>query len=234
MKKKAIAVIPARAGSKGLIDKNIKMIAGLPLIAHTIIEAKKCSLFDVIHVSTDSKQYAEIASRYGADVPFLRSEEYSRDESSTWDAVKYVVEMYYKIGYEFEYICVLQPTSPLRDAEDICGAFRDMTEKDASCIVSVCQMEHSPFICGKLQDDLSMQSFFENDVWNVPRQELPVFYRINGAIYLLKKEALYKETIYDSKTYAYVMKKNKSIDIDEIDDFMIAELLLRQKEISER
>lgn len=115
---KNIAVIPARSGSKGLKDKNIKELNGKSLLAQSIEAAQESGRFDTIHVSIDSEYYAEIAKKYGADVPFLRSAELASDTSSTWDTVRFVLEEYTKLGKEFDTITVLQPTSPLRTAED--------------------------------------------------------------------------------------------------------------------
>ena len=111
---KNLAIIPARSGSKGLKDKNIKNLAGKPLLAYAINAAIDSGLYDTVHVSTDSEIYADIAEKNGADVPFLRNAETATDTSSTWDAVKYVLQEYEKQGKTFDVITVLQPTSPLR------------------------------------------------------------------------------------------------------------------------
>ena len=118
-----IAVIPARSGSKGLKDKNIKELCGKPLLAYSVEAALKTGIFDRVHVSTDSTVYQQIAVKYGADVPFLRSSEMSSDIASTWDAMRYVLSEYQNIGEKFDTITVLQPTSPLRKDEDILGAY---------------------------------------------------------------------------------------------------------------
>ena len=104
-----IAVIPARSGSKGLKDKNIKELCGKPLLAYSVEAALKTGIFDRVHVSTDSTVYQQIAVKYGADVPFLRSSEMSSDIASTWDAMRYVLSEYQNIGEKFDTITVLQP-----------------------------------------------------------------------------------------------------------------------------
>lgn len=119
---RAIAIIPARSGSKGLKDKNIKELNGKPMMAYTIEAANSCGIFDCVHVSTDSEKYANIARKYGADVPFLRGDELSGDNSSSWNFVRYVLFMYSKLGIEYDLFSLLQPTSPLRTAEDINNA----------------------------------------------------------------------------------------------------------------
>ena len=123
---KNIAIIPARSGSKGLKDKNIRNLNGRPLLAWTIEAAVRSGEFDEIMVSTDSEAYAEIARRYGADVPFLRSPATATDTASSWDTVAEVLENCRERGSTFDTFCLLQPTSPLRNAEDIRNAYRDI------------------------------------------------------------------------------------------------------------
>lgn len=224
---KNIAIIPARSGSKGLKDKNIKELNGKPLLAYSIEAAKQSEIFDVIHVSTDSLQYAQIAKMYGADVPFLRNSITSTDHASTWDAVRFVLEEYEKQGQKFDTLTVLQPTSPLRTAEDLLGAFSFFQAKHANMISSVCEMEHSPLWSNTLPDNLSMEDFEDEKIALLPRQSLPVYYRENGAIYILKTKYLLSEkNIYKNKCFAYIMEKEHSIDIDGELDFLIAQTIM--------
>ena len=149
---KNLAIIPARSGSKGLPDKNIKNLCGKPLIAHTIAAANDSGCFDEVMVSTDSEKYAGIARQWGASVPFLRSEATSTDQASSWDMVEEVLCNYEKAGRYFDTFCLLQPTSPLRTSEDIRGAYRLFEDKASFAVVSVCEAEHSPLWCGHLPD----------------------------------------------------------------------------------
>ena len=225
---RVIAIIPARSGSKGLKDKNIRELAGKPLLAYSIEAAQKSKIFDIIHVSTDSEKYAQIAIEYGADVPFLRSAETSTDSASTWDVVKNVLGQYEKFGEQFDMVVVLQPTSPLRTAMDIQGAFRFFRDKKANMISSVCEMEHSPLWSNILPEDLSMENFESEEVAYLPRQCLPTYYRENGAIYMLKTDFLYSTNqIYKNKCFAYIMEKSHSVDIDCELDFVIAECVMK-------
>lgn len=226
---KNIAVIPARSGSKGLKDKNIKMLSGKPLLAYSVEAALKSGKFDTVHVSTDSKEYAEIAREWGAEVPFLRNAEMSSDTASTWEAMRYVLKEYEKKGYVFDTITVLQPTSPLRTAQDIQGAFSFFRKKQANMISSVCEMEHSPLWSNVLPEDFSMENFEDENLAFLPRQSLPTYYRENGAIYIVKTEHLFLEkNIYKKKCYAYLMQSSHSVDIDNELDFMIAETVMKQ------
>lgn len=228
MKKNNLAIIPARSGSKGLKDKNIKELNGKPLLAYAILAAQESELFDAIHVSTDSVEYADIAKKWGADIPFLRNQETSVDNATTWDAVKYVLSEYSKRGQTFDTVTVLQPTSPLRTAYDIKNAFHFFEEKKANMISSVCEMDHSPLWSNTLPEDLSMTEFEDEQLTYLPRQALPTYYRENGAIYILKvAHLLNAKNIYKDKCFAYIMKPLHSIDIDCELDFWIAETIMK-------
>lgn len=223
---KKIAIITARSGSKGLKDKNIKELKGMPLLAYTVKAAKESGIFDVIHVSTDSEVYADIARKYGAEVPFLRSGQNASDTAGSWDVVREVLEKYEEVGKTFELAVLLQPTSPLRDAKCIQEAYRLLEEKKADAVVSVVEEEHSPLLSNVLPDDLSMKGFIRAEA-NCPRQQMPVYYRLNGALYMVKTSMLTENfDLYKEGCFAYIMPKEKSIDIDTIWDFKMAELLM--------
>ncbi len=226
---RSIAIIPARSGSKGLPDKNIKLLHGKPLIGYAIEAAEQSNLYDCIHVSTDSEQYAQIAREAGADVLFLRSEELSSDTAGSWDVVRWVLAQYAARGQEFDMVTLLQPTSPLREAEDIRQAYRIFTEKSADAVVSVCEMDHSPLWSNTLPEDGCMNGFL-NRAANAGRQSLPTYYRINGAIYMLQTGLLAEGApgLYHEGTYAYVMPKERSVDIDDEMDFEIAHVLMKK------
>jgi CMP-N,N'-diacetyllegionaminic acid synthase len=227
---KNLAIIPARSGSKGLKDKNIKLLNGKPLLAYTIEAAKESGVFDEIMVSTDSKEYAYIAKQWGANVPFLRSEEKSNDTASSWDVVKEVIEKYRDLGTEFDTVALLQPTSPLRTSNNIIEGYNLMKEKEANFVVGVCEMEHSPLWANTLPENLSMANFIRPEFLEIPRQKIPKYYRINGALYIVKVDYLMKSSyIYEDGSYALVMKKEDSIDIDDQVDFTIAEILISKR-----
>lgn len=221
---KNLAIIPARSGSKGLKDKNIKMLGGKPLIAYTILAAIESGLFDEIMVSTDSLEYSKIALEWGAKVPFLRKEELANDDTSSWDVVKSVIAEYNLIGKEFETIALLQPTSPLRDSKDIINGYSLFNEKNANAVISVCEADHSPLWMNILPNDFSMKGFIKPEIAQLNRQSIPKYYLINGAIYILKTDYLMGNLdLYSNKSYALVMDKLKSIDIDDNLDFIYAE-----------
>ena len=156
---KTIAIIPARSGSKGLKDKNIADICGKPLIYYTISAALESKCFDTVMVSTDSEEYAKVSIRCGAEVPFLRSEEMSRDTSGTWDAVREVLTQYKNLGQKYDYVAVLQPTSPLRTKEDIQKAYDMLQNENTNSVVSVTETEHPIQWCFKLDNTRSLSEF---------------------------------------------------------------------------
>lgn len=224
---KNIAIIPARSGSKGLKDKNIKLLNGKPLLAYTIEAAKESGLFDEIMVSTDSKVYGEIAKKYGANVPFLRNDSLSNDTASSWDVVKDIIERYKHLGFSFSTVALLQPTSPLRSSKDIIKGYEVLRKKDANLVVGVCEADHSPLWSNVLSEDHSLIDFINPEIVNLQRQSIPKYYRINGALYIVKVEHLMSSSnIYEYKSFATLMKKENSIDIDDQFDFDIAEVLM--------
>lgn len=224
---KNIAIITARSGSKGLKDKNIRILNGKPLIAYTIEAAIKSGMFDEIMVSTDSKEYASVAIKYGAKVPFLRTKKNSDDNASSWDVVKEVVKKYKDMGKEFNTVCMLQPTSPLRIAEDIVNGYKLFNEKKADTVIAVCETQHSPLWSNTLDESNCMKGFISDDILNCPRQKLQQYYRINGALYIRKISTLYNEgNMYDCNCYAYVMPRERSVDIDTMLDFRIAQAMM--------
>ncbi len=225
--KKIIAIIPARSGSKGLRDKNIKPLNGKPLIAYTIEAACESRMFDRVLVSTDSEGYADVARAYGAEVPFLRSMENATDQAGTWDVVREVLS---RLDKKYDVVVVLQPTSPLRGAHDICSAVNFFFERDADTVASVCEMAHPLFWCNTLPDDLSMENFVSQDVRGFPRQQLPKSYTLNGAIYVCRTSVLDRLDFYSARSYAYVMTQASSIDIDSLLDFKYADLVLKMRE----
>ena len=224
---KNIAIIPARSGSKGLHDKNIKDLCGKPLIAYSIEAAMQSKEFDEIMVSTDSPAYANIAQEWGATVPFLRSKETSSDTASSWEMVEEVLNNYKKKGVSYDTFCLLQPTSPLRTADDIKGAYDLYKRKAKFAVVSVCEAEHSPLWCGHLPDTNEFIGFIDSDAMK-QRQATQKYYRLNGAIYIVNTSKFQKDKyLYQEGSYAYIMEQKHSIDIDNEFDFNMASILMQ-------
>ncbi len=226
---KNIAIITARSGSKGLPDKNIKQLNSLPLIAYSIKAAADSGVFDTIMVSTDSDEYAEVAKRFGAQVPFLRSKDNSDDNASSWDTVIEVLNNYAKMNMRFDTMCLLQPTSPLREADDIVNGYNLFNEKNADSVTAVCETDHSPLWCMQLDDSLSLKEYNKKSL-DLPRQKLARYFRINGALYIRKID--YSDNtikLLKNNDYAYIMPKERSIDIDNEMDYKMAEWFLNSK-----
>ena len=220
-----IAIITARSGSKGLPNKNILPLDGKPLIAHTIIAAKESGMFDTVMVSTDSEEYAAIAREWGAEVPFLRSEENSSDKAGSWAVVREVLDEYKKRGEEFDTLTLLQPTSPLRNAEDIRNAYKLMEEKGAHSVVSVSEALVSPLSCYIIPPDLCMGDLV-NRANNTRRQD--TYHYVNGAIYTVRIDTFPEDNfIYDNTCYVYIMPEERSVDIDTALDFMLVETVIK-------
>lgn len=225
---KNIAIIPARSGSKGLKDKNIKLLNGKPLLAYSIEEAIKSKCFDTVFVSTDSKKYADIAKKYGAEVPFLRSKNNATDKSDAWSVVRETLDNYDKLGKRFDTFTYLQPTSPLRTSKDIKNAYKLYKELKANSIVSVCETEVSPLYCYKLPKNNLLSKVLNVENENKRRQDTGLYYNMNGAIYLSNVSNFIKTNdIYKNKCYAYVMNKKSSVDIDDELDFKFVESLIK-------
>ena len=211
-----LAVIPARGGSKRLPRKNIMEFDGKPLIAWTIEAAKSSRCISRVIVSTDDKDIADIAKEYGADVPFMRPIELAGDEVTSVEVVLHLLE---NLQENYDYIALLQPTSPLRTTEHIDRAFAELNGRNA--IVSVVKMEHPVEWCNELPTNNSMDRFISDSVCNKRSQDLPQRYRINGAIYIVKtSEFLKNNSLYTDKTIIYAMSRGRSLEIDTKEDFV--------------
>lgn len=230
--KKLIAIIPARSGSKGLKDKNIRQLNGKPLLAYSIKAAVESGLFDTVHVSTDSLEYADIAKFYGADEPFLRDKHNAGDASSSWDVVREVLRKYGEIGKEFDTCVLLQPTSPMRTAEDIKKAYCLFEKQKAKSLTSVTEVDHPVQWCFKLDNTCYMKDFADSPYKDCHRQELEKHYRENGAIYIVSTADIDNSAFdfYTDQCVAYVMDFWRSIDIDTLQDFIIAETVMKLQE----
>jgi CMP-N-acetylneuraminic acid synthetase len=226
--KKILAIIPARAGSKGLPGKNSKCLAGKPLIAWTIEAARGSRYIDEIVVSTDSHAIARLARKFGAEVPFMRPAPLAGDTAKMMDVVLHCLGFFQKNNDHYEIIVLLQPTSPLRRAADIDAGIELFIQKKAQAVLGVAECEHSPLWAATLPRDLNMKDFSPAAWQGRNRQALDTYYRINGALYVADSAFLQKNKSWVSaKTYAHIMSRARSIDIDTREDFIVAEAFLR-------
>lgn len=220
-----LAIIPARGGSKRLPRKNVLDLAGKPLIDWSIEAGLKSKYIDTIVVSSDDDEILDISIKFGATI-IKRPEELASDTATTFDAIKHAIE-----NIEiYDYIVLLQPTSPLRDEKHIDEAIELLETKKADAIVSICEMDHSPLWSNTLPEDNNMSSFLRDEILNKRSQDLEKYYRLNGAIYICKTEKLLEEKSFFLKNniFAYVMDRESSIDIDEEIDFKMAEFLIEE------
>lgn len=229
-KKKVIALIPARGGSKKLPYKNIRELAGKPLIAWTIQPALQSKFIDEVVVSTDSREIADISAKFGAHIPCIRPLELSGDNSKMMDVLFHCVDFFERKQKKFDILVLLQPTSPLRTVEDIDGGIDFFINKKAKAVIGVTENEHPVEWIGRIPDDLSMGNFLKKKAGVKNRQEFGANYRVNGSLYVADMGYLRKNNDwYGNHTYAYIMKQDHSVDIDNLVDFEFAEFLLNRR-----
>jgi N-acylneuraminate cytidylyltransferase len=219
-------VITARGGSKGLPGKNIKELCGKPLIAYSIDVARAFTSDENICVSTDSEEIKRVVEAYGLKVPFIRPDYLATDTATSNDVLVHAVNYYKGQNREYRKLCLLQPTSPLRTAEDVKGAM-DLYRDDIDMVVSVVKSHAPAVLC---QDD---EEGFVQLVYNkkaLGRQQLPDMYEYNGAVYVMNVSSLLEKGMGGfSKRVKYVMSKEHSVDIDDIYDFYQVESILKNR-----
>ena len=223
-----LAIIPARGGSKRLPRKNVLDLCGKPLIAWTIEAAKKSKYIDEVIVSSDDNEILEISEIYGASI-LRRPIELSGDTATTFDAIKHSIENTQK----YDYIILLQATSPLRDEKHIDEAIELLEFKNANAVISVSEMNHSPLWSNTLDDSLSMSNFLKDGIINKRSQDLEKYYRLNGAIYICKTDKLLEEESFFLKEniFAYKMPQKQSIDIDTNLDLLVAKVIIGERNL---
>lgn len=226
-----IAIIPARGGSKGLPRKNIKLLNGKPLIAYTIEAALRSQKVSEVIVSTDCEEIAKIAREYGAKVPFMRPDFLATDTATSLDVYKY---MFDRLEEERNTIInrfiVLQPTSPLRTNVHIDEAITLFEEKKAYSVISFCKEEHPVFWHKFIDNSGRFEDVFTGD-YIKNRQEIKPTYFPNGAIYIFNKAVLSTGKYYTNQSYAFVMNRWSSVDIDTIEDFEYADFLIQKSKL---
>lgn len=223
-----LAIVPARGGSKGLPGKNIRLLAGKPLIAHTIEAALEAKSITRVICSTDSEEIAAVAKDAGAEVPFLRPADLAQDNSMAIDNYIFTVDRLIAEGMPVDEYCVLLPTAPLRTAYDIDQAASIFHEKAADSVISFYPAPHPVQWYHIIDEQGVLRKYFIGDINSLAnRQDEEATYLPNGAIYIFRHQIL-KTTrrYYTDRTYPYLMPANRSVDIDTIDDFDYANFLL--------
>ncbi len=231
--KKIIAIIPARAGSKGLPGKNIRNLCGKPLISWTIESALESKYIDTVVVSTDSEEIAKISHFFGATVPFIRPVELATDDAKTFDVLMHALEHYAKLqNKSFDYLILLEPTSPLRERYDIDLALEKLlNHPTAQAIVSISRTEsQNPEFLLKIRDDESLVGFCNKQLGTKRRQEIDNVYFLEGSIYISEINSLIlNKSFFHERTIGIVVPKWKSLEVDDFDDFVMIEALMNKR-----
>lgn len=226
-----LGIVTARSGSKRLPGKNVRDLCGKPLFAWSVLAALGCSRVDKTIVSTDSEEYRQIAIENGAECSWLRSQKLGADDTSSAEVVRDVLN---RLGDEkdrYRGLVLLQPTSPLRTAEDITAAISLREKCNAPAAVSVSEAECPPAWMGKLGNDLLMDNFVQPQFCGLRSQDLGTWYRLNGAVYVIGiAEFLAENSFIPKGTVAYCMPRERSVDVDVAFDFELASLLMSRQQ----
>jgi CMP-N,N'-diacetyllegionaminic acid synthase len=220
---KILGIIPARGGSKTIPRKNVKVLAGKPLIAWTIEAARKSQYLDRLILSSEDAEIIEVAREWGCEVPLLRPVELAQDDTPGIEPVIHAINT---IGEKFDYIVLLQPTSPLRTVKDIDDCIRYCIQEDAQVCVSVCAVDKNPYWMHTLDESQRLCPLMPEGRSIERRQDLPPVYAENGAIYVAKTEfILKKKNFVTEETLSFIMPAERSLDIDNEMDFLYCELI---------
>jgi CMP-N,N'-diacetyllegionaminic acid synthase len=224
-----LAIIPARGGSKGLPGKNIRPLLGKPLLAYTIEAAKNSRLITDIVISTDDEEIAGTAVKFGARLPFMRPANLASDNSLAIETYMYTIEKIARDSRkQIDAFVVLQPTSPLRTSGDIDAAISLFIERKADSVVSYTEEAHPVNWHKYISQDMSFENIFTDRIAN--RQEYRKSYFPNGAIFVYRYNLIRSGNLYSRNSFAYIMPRDRSVDIDTMQDFDYAEFLLLKQE----
>ena len=213
---RVLALIVARGGSKGLPRKNVKIAGGRPLIAWTIEAALAARAVGSVVLSSDDEEIMAVARDWGCEVPFVRPSELATDQATSMDVVRHALSLL----PAYEFVMLLQPTSPMRTGADIDAAFELMLARNAPSCVSVTEVEQSPYWMYRVEPDDRLASLLPPPPRASRRQDLPVVHTLNGAIYLARVDWLLAQGGFVNEgTVGYQMPRERSIDIDTADDF---------------
>ena len=223
--KSVLAIIPARGGSKGIPRKNIRMLAGKPLIAWTIEEAKKSKYIDRLILSSEDDEIIKVAKEWGCEVPFVRPAELAQDDTAGIEPVLHALNT---LKEKYDYVVLLQPTSPLRSVDDIDGCIETCLSSNAPSCVSVTEVNQHPYWMYTVNEENCLVPLIQQLKTPSCRQDLPPLYTLNGAVYVAECEFLKRNRVFMTQsTKAYVMLKEYSLDIDADIDLNVCEILMR-------
>ncbi len=234
--KRVLALVPARGGSKGLPRKNILPLDGRPLVSYPIMTARGSRYVDRVIISTDDAEIADVARQHGCDVPFLRPAELASDTAPSFAFMQHAIEFLHAQGDVYDYLLLLEPTSPLTESADVDRALErlDAHRDTADAIVGVCKVEAThPVFCARVNEAGVLVPYARED-WKTPyrRQDIPDLFFFEGSLYISDVQVLLREGGFlHSRTMPYVVPRWKSIEIDEAFDMAIVETTLQHLDI---
>jgi len=224
-----LGIIPARSGSKSIKNKNIKPLKGRPLMAWSIKAGLACKKIDKVIVSTDSKEYGQIAGTYGVET-IIRPNNLANDKTPTIPVLQHAVREIEKQGEKVDIVVLLDPTSPLRQVKDINACLEKIKEPNTDSVVTVCKAEHNPYyVMAGIKGEYLQYPLFKIKKEIKRRQDAPTVYRINAGVYVIKKNVLMKDKIFTDKTRVVIMSEEQSAHIDSELDFKYVEFLLKEE-----
>lgn len=226
--KRVLALIPARGGSKGIPGKNVIDLCGKPLIFYSIKAGRESHYIDDVVVTTDSEEIAEVSKTFGAEVPFLRPDSLASDKAKTIAAVLHAICYLKKQKREYDILVLLQPTQPLRRAEDIDRALETYINHGMQDLVSVKKVEEHPALMRTIARQGKLEKILKQDSC-IRRQDMPIYYLVDGSIYINDVKRLNSETGFNENAIPFIMDSDRSIDIDEWRDLELAELMLKKE-----
>lgn len=228
-------MIPARSGSKGVKNKNIRTILGKPLFFYAMNAVKQAmSDDDMLLFNTDSRAYADLAEKFGARVPFLRPSELATDDSPVTDTIKHTYEYCKKKGLNFDYFAIIQPTSPLIISDDVKRGVTLINDSEIDSVISITKTEHSPLWCNVLDKKREMHNFIPPEIAKLHRQALPEYYRLTGSICIAdwKKFRNNGFCFFMPNSRPLVLPNDRALDIDSPLDIEFAEFFLSRNQKS--
>lgn len=227
---KTIGLVPARSGSKRIMNKNVRNFNGKPLISYTFETAKKSSLLSRLVVSTDDEQVVSLANQYDIEVPFIRPKELADDYATDLDWIQHAVEFLEKEGWYPDYIVILRPTSPFRKTVDIDKAIKQLIKYNSDSVRSLTKVNHHPYWMKVLDGNVAKPLI---DVGKpdeqLRSQDLPPVYRINGVVDVFKRQNLEHGSLYGNNMGYIIIDEERSLDIDTKEDFNYGEYLSRRR-----
>ena len=225
-------MIPARGGSKGIPRKNIKLLAGKPLLQYTAEAALSAKRLARVILSTEDTEIAEVGRRCGLEVPFMRPKELAQDDTPTLPVLQHAVRALENLGERYDAICLLQPTAPLRQPQDIDACIALMAETNADCVLTMLPVpaEHNPHWV-YFRDDQGFLRLSTGEAAPIPRRQLlpPAFHR-EGSVYVTRRDVLMDQnSLYGTKVAGYLLDASRSVNLDTMDDWARAEAMLGAK-----